>query len=720
VNIRKKILCTLGPATLKEPIIKRFESLGISLLRLNMSHLDIKELPSIIKFIKQITNIPICIDTEGSQFRTGKINNDKLNLNQGTEVNLYSKIQEGVSNGIQILPDLGLDLLKLGDYLTIDFNNVLVKIIKKGKVKALASVIHGGEISTNKAITVNRNIPLPPLTEKDRKAINIARDLDLQFFALSFANNKKEIDFIRKLIPDNAHLISKIESKESLLNLVEIITSSDSILIDRGDLSREISIESIPFVQKQIIKTANKLKTEVYVATNLLETMVLSPKPSRAEVNDIVTTLEQGADGLVLAGETAVGKYPVECVRMVIRLIELSKKDDNLLMNSYDESEFDIIRPHGGVLNEKIELIKSDNDLNGLKHLTVSYKDVLDCELIANGTYSPLNGFMSKDELLCVLNNNQLLNDVPWTLPIVLQLPNREVKGINAGERVVLVNNGKKYAFIDVDEIFDVKMDNIIKMWFCTKNNKHPGVAEITGKGDKFISGEVTMINQSTHDKKYHFTPKETRFVFNQNNWSRIIGFHTRNIPHRGHEFIQIQAVENTNADGLLISPVIGPKKKGDFLSKIVLESYEKLIKEKIYPENKVMLAGFYTYSRFAGPREAVFTAICRKNMGCSHFIIGRDHTGVGSFYSAKSNEDLFNKVGDLGMKIIFVDTVVYNSKDDKYEINNMKDHHLRTLSGSKLRDLIIGSEKIPKWFVRKEIQDILYYYQKNNKKFFT
>ena len=157
-----------------------------------------------------------------------------------------------------------------------------------------------------------------------------------------------------------------------------------------------------------------------------------------------------------------------------------------------------------------------------------------------------------------------------------------------------------------------------------------------------------------------------------------------------------------------MINPVIGPKKKGDFLSKIVLESYEKLIKEKIYPENKVMLAGFYSYSRFAGPREAVFTAICRKNMGCSHFIVGRDHSGVGNFYSNAMTREIFDEIGEIGIQPLFFDEVGYNKRKDIYESTTATRSRLQMISGSEARRAIRENRTLPDWYMRPIIQDQL------------
>jgi ATP sulfurylase len=161
-------------------------------------------------------------------------------------------------------------------------------------------------------------------------------------------------------------------------------------------------------------------------------------------------------------------------------------------------------------------------------------------------------------------------------------------------------------------------------------------------RGNCFLGGDITLVQPlASPIRHYLLTPAQTRFIFTRLGWSQVVGFHSRNPAHRGHEFIQLQALERTGADGIYINPVSGPKKRGDFLAEPIMLSYQTLLEFGCYPKGKVVLGSFFTYSRYAGPREAVFTALCRKNMGCSHFIIGRDHTGVGNFYSRDANREL-------------------------------------------------------------------------------
>jgi len=185
-----------------------------------------------------------------------------------------------------------------------------------------------------------------------------------------------------------------------------------------------------------------------------------------------------------------------------------------------------------------------------------------------------------------------------------------------------------------------------------------------------------------------------------------VVAFHGRNPAHRGHEFIQNHALERTGADGLYISPVMGPKKRGDFLPEPILLSYQTLLEFGCYPKGRAVLGSFFTYSRYAGPREAIFTALCRKNMGCSHFIVGRDHSGVGSFYAADATRKFFDSVGDLGVEPVFFDTVGYNPRTGRHEIE--QGQPLAMISGTEVRETLRAGKRLPDWFMRELVQDVL------------
>ena len=266
---------------------------------------------------------------------------------------------------------------------------------------------------------------------------------------------------------------------------------------------------------------------------------------------------------------------------------------------------------------------------------------------------------------------------------------------------------GVVHAFLDVSDIYPYNLDKLAARMYGTTSLNHPGVARLMERGHCFLGGDVTLVQPLASPlRHYLLTPAQTRFIFTRMGWSQVVGFHSRNPAHRGHEFIQLQALERTGADGIYINPVSGPKKPGDFLAEPILLSYQTLLEFGCYPKGKVVLGSFFTYSRYAGPREAVFTALCRKNMGCSHFIVGRDHTGVGNFYSPDANRELFDSLGDIGVKPVFFETVGYNSETDKYEIDHGQP--LSRIAGSEVRDTLRANKRLPDWFMRDLVQEVL------------
>ena len=313
-----EILCTLGPASLNTKFLK-FAKNKISLLRLNMSHIEVKDLKKYIIFIKKNTNIPICIDTEGAQIRT------KINKKKNIKINQKFKIYKNSSKQ-GFYPRSVFDKLKLNDFLDIGFNDLKAKIIKKSDNYIILKSTSSGVLENNKGVyVVNRILKLNFLTQKDNEAIVLAKGLGIKNFALSFTNTTKDVLNFKKILPSQ-NKIYKIESKTAIKNLSKIIKKGENFLIDRGDLSKEIEIENIPVFQRKIIKMSKKFKNKkVYIATNFLENMVTNKYPNRGEANDIYSSLEMGATGLVLAAETAIGKYPEKTVLFLNKMIKVFK-----------------------------------------------------------------------------------------------------------------------------------------------------------------------------------------------------------------------------------------------------------------------------------------------------------------------------------------------------------------------------------------------------------
>jgi pyruvate kinase len=704
-----EILCTLGPASLDRRTIQRLEQSGATLFRINLSHTKLADLTHIIETIRDATDVPICLDSEGAQIRTGEFVDRTINLRDNSVVRVHFRRVPADDRNFNFYPLHIARLLEPGDFVSIDFNSVLVQVIAKNEDHVAMRVLQGGLVGQNKAITVERDIPMRPLTDKDEAALALGRQMSLSHFALSFAGRGEDVEYIRNIIGEDAFLISKIESRQGLDNLEEIAAGSNALLIDRGDLSRQVPIELLPQTQKNIIQRAKAVACRVYVATNLLESMVSTPTPTRAEVNDIYNTLADGADGLVLAAETAIGKYPIQCASMVSKIIH------GFQHNGLDGNRFYppdavslLVEPHGGRLVHREAATADLDDLARLPRLIIPEQELMDCEQFGFGTYSPLTGFMARDTLEAVLEKHHLPSGEAWTLPILLQVSSQDVRGLGPGDRVALTGDqGIVHALLDISEIYRYDLEDLATRMYGTTSRNHPGVARLMERDNCFLGGEVTLVQPlASPIRHYLLTPSQTRFIFTRLGWSQVVGFHTRNPAHRGHEFIQMQALEQTGADGIYINPVIGPKKPGDFLAEPIMLSYQTLLEFGCYPKGRVVLGSFFTYSRYAGPREAVFTALCRKNMGCSHFIVGRDHTGVGNFYPKNANRELFESLGDIGVRPVFFDAVGYNSETHRYEAD--QGQPLQMISGTQVRETLRAEKYLPDWFMRDLVQEVL------------
>jgi pyruvate kinase len=325
---KTKVTCTVGPASLKPKIIRRLQELGVNLFRINLSHTPIERVGPTIAFLQQHSIVPICLDTEGAQVRTGSFTVAPTSLKKGSLIQLHRHSVYGDAKKFNFTPPDTIDLLEPGDLITIDFHAVVVEVMEIDSERAVLLVRKAGRVGSNKGCNVHREIDLPAITFKDRKAIEIGREMGVDHCALSFANRPEDVQEMRELVGPDATLISKIESRSGITHLEEIARLSNAILIDRGDLSRQVPLQKIPAYQKEIIRRVKAIGRPVYVATNLLESMVHSPVPTLAEINDIYNTLADGADSLVLASETAVGRFPVQCVEMVVSVIAEFEQGD--------------------------------------------------------------------------------------------------------------------------------------------------------------------------------------------------------------------------------------------------------------------------------------------------------------------------------------------------------------------------------------------------------
>lgn len=316
-----KILCTLGPSSLNKTTVKALAKQGVDLFRINLSHAPLDDLEEVLWNLKTWAGIPVCLDSEGAQIRNGSMSNEQTHFHTKDLVKIHAEAIIGDRGNISFTPACVFSELQMGDKIQVDFNSVSFCVVESYDDYLVAEVLEGGYVGSNKGSVVDRHIELPAVTTKDKTAFELGLQMGIKNYALSFTHRGSDVSAVRDIIGD-MNLISKIESIEGVLNITEILPLVDQILIDRGDLSREIPIAKIPFIQRSLITHAKNYGTPVYVATNLLETMITSFSPTRAEANDVASTLLMGASGLVLAAETAIGRYPVEAVNMLKSIIK--------------------------------------------------------------------------------------------------------------------------------------------------------------------------------------------------------------------------------------------------------------------------------------------------------------------------------------------------------------------------------------------------------------
>lgn len=316
-----RILCTLGPASLNPEVIRGLDRRGVDLFRINLSHAPLDTVESAIGVIQSCSSTPVCLDTEGPQVRCGPMA-EGVELRPGARVRLTADRVEGSEREIGLWPASIFGALEVGSDLSLDFDGAQVRLLEVAADHAEAEVVEGGRVRSNKAVTVHPAPALPALSEKDLAAVAVGARHGVTSYALSFASAAADVSRLRALAPAGADIIAKIESRAGVRNMDEIIHAADSVLIDRGDLSREVPLEYVAYYQKAIVRRANRWNRPVYVATNLLESMVNNRRPTVAEANDLANTLLDGVHGLVLAAETAVGLDPVGSVDMVLRAVE--------------------------------------------------------------------------------------------------------------------------------------------------------------------------------------------------------------------------------------------------------------------------------------------------------------------------------------------------------------------------------------------------------------
>src|SRR5919201_58047 len=315
-----QILCTLGPHSLNGEVIAGLDAQGVDVFRINLSHTPPEAVESAIALVRSHSSTPICLDTQGPQVRCGEMNPDVV-LAPGEKVVLTAEPVVGDARRLSLWPRTTFEALELASVVSLDFDGATVRITGVAPDHATDVVVGGGRVRSNKGVTVTPHIELASLAEADLAAIAGGVRQGIALYALSFASAAEDVAHLRALAPPGAQIIAKIESRAGVRNMDGIIHAADAVLIDRGDLSRDVPIEHVPYYQKAIVRRANRWNRPAYVATNLLESMITNRLPTIAEANDIANTLLDGVHGLVLAAETAVGIDPVGAVEMIRRAI---------------------------------------------------------------------------------------------------------------------------------------------------------------------------------------------------------------------------------------------------------------------------------------------------------------------------------------------------------------------------------------------------------------
>jgi len=374
-------------------------------------------------------------------------------------------------------------------------------------------------------------------------------------------------------------------------------------------------------------------------------------------------------------------------------------------------------KPHGGKLINRVLTGKrreyTIREAGELESIDIDEQEYRDLENIAYGIYSPLTGFMNREDFENVISNMRLVSDIPWTIPITLDIDVNTL-AIREGDDLALKYKGKIVAILHVEEIYKYDKKKYAKNVFKTDDLNHPGVKKLYNYHNYLVGGDIELVNRVIDEyDKYFLTPKETRILFIEKGWKTIVGFQTRNAPHLGHEYVQKTAL--TFVDGLFINPVIGRKKKGDFRDEVILAAYNTLIKN-YYPRNSVVLSIVRYEMRYAGPREAIHHAIMRKNFGCTHFIIGRDHAGVGNYYGPYEAQEIFFEFPDLGITPLFFREFFYCRKCGGVSNDKICPHEKSErvyISGTKIRESIKKGLKPPIEMMRPEVADTILSFEK-------
>jgi sulfate adenylyltransferase len=347
--------------------------------------------------------------------------------------------------------------------------------------------------------------------------------------------------------------------------------------------------------------------------------------------------------------------------------------------------------------------------------ISVSEDLANDVENIADGIFSPLEGFLVKSDFDGVISKGRLANDLPWTVPIVLDVDKETAqKAKDAGDVSLKTTHGE-FAILHVEETYTFDKTKTSQAVYGTTDLAHPGVAKTNSMKEYLIGGKIDYTKRPGDDpiRKYRLAPTQTRQAFSDAGWKTIAAFQTRNPPHVAHEMLQKESF--LSCDGVFVNPLIGKKKSGDFIDEVILESYIAMI-NNYYPKNRCSLATLHTEMRYAGPKEAIHHAIMRQNYGCTNIIIGRDHAGVGKYYSPFAAQEIFSDYPDLDIKPLFFPAFYYCKKclafTNERACPHSPDFH-EQISGTKLRSIIDEGQSPSEYIMRPEVVKVIQSYKK-------
>jgi len=376
------------------------------------------------------------------------------------------------------------------------------------------------------------------------------------------------------------------------------------------------------------------------------------------------------------------------------------------------------IAPHGGDLIDRVlrgEVRKAVwEKAQELPKVSLTPMGLSDLELIATGAFSPLKGFMLREDYERVVREMRLASGLLWSIPVTLPVDGSFADSLREGQEVALCEGDRVLAVMTVDEKYPYDKQLEAQEIYRTTEEVHPGVARLYGQGDMLLGGDVWLVDwpsaTETEFPELRHTPAQTRRMFARRGWRRVVGFQTRNPIHRAHEYIQKTALEIV--DGLFLHPLVGETKPDDIPPEVRIESYQAILRD-YYPSERVMLGVFPAAMRYAGPREAIFHAICRKNYGCTHFIVGRDHAGVGNYYGTYEAQEIFDEFDpeEIGITPLFFDYAFYCRKCGAVVSAKTCPHGKEDwvyLSGTEVRAMLERGESLPEEFTRPEVSKVL------------